>query len=371
MQGDNGEMVYAAVQKAVDDARNEGADYVYVMGHVGLHDKDAPWTYADIISHTNGIDVFLDGHSHDTEQIIMKNKDGNDVLRSAAGTKFNSIGYSIITPEEGITETNILTWANNTPAPELFNFNNAVTPVIDKIEANLSEQMNQVIGKTDVALVINDPVQKDSNGNPVRIVRTQETNLGDFIADAVRYVTGADIAFENSGGIRTGIDAGDITFGDVLNVMPFGNYICVREVSGQQILDTLEWCSRALPGENGGLLQTSGLTYEIDVSVPSPCISTENGMFESIQGERRVKNVMVNGEPIDPGKTYTVAGIDYIMVNNGSGITTFDGTPLLQDQTIQDVQTVITYIVEKLNGEVGEEYSNPYGQGRITILNGE
>ncbi len=231
--------------------------------------------------------------------------------------------------------------------------------------------MNQVIGKTEVELVVNDPVAKDSNGNPVRIVRNQETNLGDLITDAIRYVTGADIAFENGGGIRTGIDVGDITYGDVLDVVPFANYICVREVTGQQILDTLEWCSRAIPSESGGFLHSSGLTYEIDVSIPSSCVATENGMFESIQGERRVKNVMVNDEPIDPEKTYTVAGVHYIIVNRGSGITTFDGAPLLQDQTIQDVQAVITYIVEKLNGEIGEEYSNPYGQGRITILNGE
>ena len=86
-------MLYDAVQSAVDSARAEGADYVYVMGHLGLEENCSPWSYADVIGHTNGIVVFLDGHSHDTEQVVMKNKDGREVTRSGAGTKLVNIGY--------------------------------------------------------------------------------------------------------------------------------------------------------------------------------------------------------------------------------------------------------------------------------------
>ena len=91
-QDDTGEGVYQAVQKAVDDARAEGADYVVVMGHLGYYEVSSPWNYADIIANTNGIDVLLDGHSHDSEQVVMKNRDGQDVIRSACGTKLESIG---------------------------------------------------------------------------------------------------------------------------------------------------------------------------------------------------------------------------------------------------------------------------------------
>lgn len=370
-QDDTGEKLYAAVQSAIDGAKAEGADYIYVMAHCGLEEECAPWTYADIISHTSGINVFLDGHSHDTEQIVMKDKDGNDVVRSAVGTKWVGIGYSIITPEEGIKETNIISWTNKISAPEMFNFNNAATPVVKETKAKLEETMGVVVGHSDVDLIIHDPVAVDSIGKPVRIVRTQETNLGDLEADAVRTQCDADIALVGGGGIRTPIKKGDITYGDILNVAPFSNQLCVVEATGQQILDALEWGARALPSEFGGFLQVSGMSYDIDVSIPSPCKSDQNSMMTSIEGERRVRNVKVNGEPIDPAKTYTVAGLDYLLLNKGDGNTAFDGATLVKDGIKLDAQAIIEYISEDLNGSVGEEYSNPYGQGRITILNGE
>ncbi|MBP3869551.1 MAG: bifunctional metallophosphatase/5'-nucleotidase [Faecalicoccus sp.] len=370
-QDDTGEKLYAAVQSAIDGAKAEGADYIYVMGHCGLEEECAPWTYADIISHTSGINVFLDGHSHDTEQIVMKDKDGNDVVRSAVGTKWIGIGYSIITPEEGIKETNIISWTNKISAPEMFNFNNAATPVVKETKAKLEETMGVVVGHSDVDLIIHDPVAVDSIGKPVRIVRTQETNLGDLEADAIRTQCDADIALVGGGGIRTPIKKGDITYGDILNVAPFGNQLTVVEATGQQILDALEWGARALPAEFGGFLQVSGMSYDIDVSIPSPCKSDQNSMMTSIEGERRVRNVKINGEPIDPAKTYTVAGLDYLLLNKGDGNTAFDGATLVKDGIKLDAQAIIEYITEDLNGTVGEEYSNPYGQGRITILNGE
>ncbi len=370
-QDDTGEKLYAAVQSAIDGAKAEGADYIYVMAHCGLEEECAPWTYADIISHTSGINVFLDGHSHDTEQIVMKDKDGNDVIRSAVGTKWVGIGYSIITPEDGIKETNIISWTNKISAPEMFNFNNAATPVVKETKAKLEETMGVVVGHSDVDLIIHDPVAVDSIGEPVRIVRTQETNLGDLEADAVRTQCDADIALVGGGGIRTPIKKGDITYGDILNVAPFSNQLCVVEATGQQILDALEWGARALPSEFGGFLQVSGMSYDIDVSIPSPCKSDQNSMMTSIEGERRVRNVKVNGEPIDPAKTYTVAGLDYLLLNKGDGNTAFDGATLVKDGIKLDTQAIIEYISEDLNGSVGEEYSNPYGQGRITILNGE
>ena len=93
LQDETGEGVYNAVQSAVDNARKEGAEYVIVLGHLGNEEQCRPWTYADVISHTNGIDAFLDGHSHDTDQVIMKNKDGKEVPRSACGTKMQHIGW--------------------------------------------------------------------------------------------------------------------------------------------------------------------------------------------------------------------------------------------------------------------------------------
>ncbi len=370
MQDETGEALYQAVQKAVDDARAEGADYVYVMAHLGLLGVSAPYTYVDVISHTSGIDVFLDGHSHDTDQVIMKNKDGEDVVRSAVGTKMNSIGHSLISPEKGVIDTAIWSWPNKDSAPSLLNIRNEMADKVDAALAEVDEAMSGEVGSSAVDLTIFDPNEKDTNGNPIRMVRRAETNLGDLCADAVRNVTGADIGIFNGGGVRTSISKGKITLGSVISVHPFGNEICMVEVTGQQILDALEWASSAVPDEMGGFMQVSGMTYEIDVAVPSGCQKDENNMFAGIEGERRVKNVMIGGEPIDSAKTYTLAGTNYTLLAHGDGQTGFDGATLLENGTKLDYQVLIEYIEDHLGGEIGEEYADPYGQGRIKILNG-
>ena len=366
-QDETGEGVYNAVQSAVDDARAEGADYVVVLGHMGNEEECHPWTYSDVISNVSGIDVFLDGHSHDTDQVVMKDKDGKEVIRAACGTKLSCIGWCRIDTEGKIT-TGLYTWNNNESAPALLGIANKTSALVDKATSALEKKLKKVVASSEVLLTINDPEEVDANGKPIRMVRRAETNLGDLCADAYRIQSGADIAFVNGGGIRVSINAGKITLNDILKVHPFGNAMCVIEVTGQQILDALEWGARAVPGENGGFLQVSGLSYEIHSYIESPCKSDENSMFAGIEGERRVQNVLVDGKPIDPEATYTLASHDYMLLNNGDGYTMFDGAPLLQDRVKLDNQVLIDYITETLEGVIGEEYEDLTGEGRIVIV---
>jgi len=366
-----GESLYAAVQNAVDAARAEGADLVYVMGHCGLELDAQPWTYADIIEHTRGIDVFFDGHSHDTEQVVMKNMDGEDVVRSACGTKLQCIGYSHISSDGEVLETGIWSWPNKTAAPELLGIDNEIGARVEEALGALAEQMGEVIAYTPYELTINDPEAVDGSGNPVRMVRRAETNMGDLCADAYRDQAQADIAFVNGGGVRISIGKGDITYGDILSLAPFGNMLCVIEVTGQDILDALEWGVRSVPRENGSFPQVSGLSFEVDVSIESPCIADDDDMFLAIEGERRVKNVLVSGEPIDPERVYTLAGHDYMLLQIADGYTMFRDAPILQDKVKLDNQLIIDYIRDTLGGTIGEEYADPYGQGRIVILQPE
>ena len=366
-QDETGEGVYNAVQSAVDDARAEGADYVVVLGHMGNEEECHPWTYSDVISNVSGINVFLDGHSHDTDQVVMKDKDGKEVIRAACGTKLSCIGWCRIDTEGKIT-TGLYTWNNNESAPALLGIANKTSAFVDKATSALEKKLKEVVASSEVLLTINDPEEVDANGKPIRMVRRAETNLGDLCADAYRIQSGADIAFVNGGGIRVSINAGKITLNDILKVHPFGNAMCVIEVTGQQILDALEWGARAVPGENGGFLQVSGLSYEIHSYIESPCKSDENSMFAGIEGERRVQNVLVDGKPIDPEATYTLASHDYMLLNNGDGYTMFDGAPLLQDRVKLDNQVLIDYITETLEGVIGEEYEDLTGEGRIVIV---
>ena len=367
LQDESGEGVYNAVQKAVDDARAEGADYVYVLGHLGLYSYLYPWTYADVIEHTNGFDVFLDGHSHDTEQVVMKNKDGKDVVRSSCGTKLNAIGYSEISKDKGIVDTNIWTWDNKVCAADLLGIENNITKKIDEVNKSIEEITGKEIATSDVDLTINDPEEKDNNGKPIRVIRMAETNLSDLISDAIRIRTDADIGLINGGGIRVGIDKGSITYGDVVNVMPFNNAVCIVEATGQQIIDALEWGVHGMPGEFGGFLHCSGMTYEVNSQIPSSCTTDNEELFAEVTGERRVSNVKVGGEPIDPKKTYTVAGIDYPLLNHGDGQTAFNGAKVISENFDTDCQVLIDYIIEDLGGEIGTEYADPYGSGRVVI----
>ena len=366
-QDESGEGVYSAVQSAVDDARAEGADYVVVMGHLGNEEACRPWTYDDVISNTNGIDVFLDGHSHDTDQVVMKNKDGEDVLRSACGTKLACIGWCRI-DTEGKISTGLYTWNNSDPVPALLGIQNEMSEAVAASTDTLNEKLGEVVASSQVDLTISDPVEVDANGRPIRMVRRAETNLGDLCADAYLNQSGADIAFVNGGGIRTNIAAGDITLNDILKVHPFGNAMCVIEVTGQQILDALEWGARAIPSENGGFLQVAGLSYEIHSYIESSCVADENNMFTGVEGEYRVKNVMVGGEPLDMDKIYTLASHNYMLLEHGDGYTMFDGARILQNSVKLDNQVLIDYITESLGGVIGPEYEELTGQGRIVIV---
>ena len=368
MQDETGEKLYQAVQSAVDAARAEGADYVYLLAHLGNDMTCSPWTYADVISNTNGIDVVLDGHSHDTEQVVMKNKDGNAVPRSACGTKLNAIGYSRISAEKGIEETNIWSWPNSVSVVKLFHIENSMQDIITKELREINEQMGKPIARSEVMLTVNDPEAKDDSGNPIRMIRRAETNMGDFCADAVRSVRNCDIGILGGGNIRANIEIGDVNYLNIKYIFPWGNDIVVVEATGGQILDALEWGSRMVPEESGSFLQVSGLTYEVDVTIPSSCVADVNGLFDHVAGERRVKNVTVAGEPIDPDKTYTVASVDYVLLLHGDGFTSFDGATLVADKIKKDDELLIDYIVDTLGGTIGEEYADPYGQGRITIL---
>lgn len=367
-EGDNGKELYKAVQGAVNAAKKKGAQYVIAIGHLGIDDQSSPWRSTDVIMNTTGIDAFIDGHSHSTVVgDLVQNKDGKDVILTQTGTKLGTLGRLVINGKDGSITTNLVKGyaKQDTTAADF----------IADIEKSFSDDLAAKIGNTEVALTVLDPATNK------RMVRSRETNLGDLSADAYRYVLGngktgaesgpADIAFVNGGGIRADINAGDITFGEVIAVHPFNNVGCVVKATGQEVLDALEMAARVAPDENGGFLQVSGLTYTIDTSVASTVVVDDKKNFVKVAGDYRVKDVKVGGEALDVSKTYTLASHNYMLLNGGDGINMFRDNEIVVQPVILDNQVLINYIKDYLNGVVGSQYSNPYGQGRILIKDGK
>lgn len=369
-QGENGQELYDRVQDTVDAARADGADYVVALAHLGEDLASRPWMSTEVIANTTGIDAVLDGHSHtvDAEQIV-KNADGEDVVLSQTGTKAESIGQLTIDPATGEMSTQLVKLADvATDSPAY----TAAQTYIQGIQEKYQDVVAEVVATSDVTLTVSDPATGD------RRVRSAETNMGDFCADAYREVMGADIGFVNGGGVRADIKAGDVTYGDIIAVHPFGNMACLAEVSGQQILDALELGSMYVgTAESGGFLQVSGLKYTINTQLPSSVVVDDTGAFVEVSGARRVSDVQVENretgayEPLDPAATYTLAGHNYMLKQGGDGFTMFgeDNIKLLLDETMVDNEVLIDYLTENLDGVIGEEYADPYGQGRITINN--
>jgi len=364
--GGQGQELYDCVQQAVDEARGEGADYVVAMAHLGIDNGSSPWTSLEVIANTTGIDVMLDGHSHDTVACQeVKNQDGKPVLLSQTGTKFAAIGKLAI-GGDGVLSTELITDYGDRDNASY----KSTQELIQSIQADYSEMISETIAVSEVPLVFGNEDESQW------LIRTEETNLGDLCADAYRTIMDADVAFVNGGGIRGPIGAGDVTYGDIIQVHPYSNMICLVEVTGQQLLDALEFAYRnAGNGEDGNFLQISGMKVTVDTGIPSSVELDENKMFVSVAGQRRVVSAQVWDEEqssfvdIDANEHYTLASHDYMLYSQGGGFTMFgkENVAVLKDASYVDSQVLIDYITQALGGTISEAQYG-HSDGRVNIV---
>lgn len=325
------------VQRAVDEARKAGADYVIVDSHLG---EELTARHSDshtLVANTSGIDIVLDGHSH---AVIVSdtilNKEGKPIVVTQTGTKFANIGKLLITPDGRMTTSLI-------PIERVMEKDPFVAHVVDSIHSMLNEQTSRVICHSEVPLRI-----LDDEGNEIH--RVGETTAGDIVADAFRMVTGSDISVLNSGSIRNEVKAGDLTYGDLLSMLPYDNYVIVAEVKGCTIIAMLEKLMSFLPKPDGQFPQVSGMRFTVD------------------EREHRVGDVQIlnsntqHYEPINPARTYTVATTKYC-VTDGGLYNTLKGSKITWEtkRTYNDI--FIEFVTKNLNGHIGQEYAQP--QGRI------
>lgn len=332
--------LYEVVQKAVNEAREKGADYVIMLSHIGEDDNVCHTISHELVKATNGIDVVLDGHTHSVvPHVTVNNKDGQPVIITQTGTKFAHVGKLLIR-KDGRKSTHLI------PLNNISQVSEKVKAATDKVKEDYEAKVNRHICKSEVALSILDERGKQA-------VRLRETNAGDIVADAYRYVTGAQIAITNGGGIRTSTKAGELSYGDIIALLPYENYVELLEVSGQKIIDVLNACTKFLPTENGDFPQVSGLKYTIDLNntprVTDVKVLQEDGSYTAI----------------NPNATYTLGTIDYCVTGGGLQ-KILKNEKVLKQNIMLYSEALIEYVTKKLGGHIGNEYAAP--QGRITIL---
>ena len=363
--GASGDTLYSRVQKNIDECLSDGADYVVLLTHLGSGDSYSPFSSNELAQNTVGADAVLDGHAHTlTPCRVEQNRDGEDVLISSPGYGFEAFGQLTIT-----ANGNVISSVINYYAPE----DSEVADRVANVKSLYEAELIKPVGTSEVSLL-----REGSDGS--YLVRCRETAIGNFCADAFRAAAGADIAVENGGSIRADILPGDITYGDIMALHPFGNTLCVIKVTGSTILDMLEMSCAATTGEtmkdgepvgiSGGFLQVSGLKFTVDTSVPSSVVKDSDGSFVSVDGARRVKDVLVQGAdgayaPIDPDAEYTLASNNYIVKDGGDGYSMFSDCEIQIDGSIMDYQVILDYLTDTLGGSIGTAYAQT--EGRITV----
>ena len=393
--GEDGTALYADVQAAIDGI--DGADVVIALGHLGVDPSSQPWTSEDVIANVSGLDAFIDGHSH-TELALKEvaDKDGNPVALTQTGEYFGNIGMMVIDGETGTIQTDLITYEELTEVvkdeagnPVLNDKGEEQTEVVGYAfvselyagstwlsDANVSAtkdawltevdtQLGAKIGET--ALTLDN---YDADGN--RLVRSQETNTGDFCADALYYLfdnmgLDVDVAIMNGGGVRNKAVTGELTYQVDKNIHTFGNVACLQTITGQQLLDALEWGARSAgTGEEcGGFLQVSGITYKIDTDWPASIQADEKGVWVGgPTGGYRVHDVQIYNkeaqayEPIDLAANYNLAGYNYTLRDLGDGFNMFSGAVNVLDYVMEDYMVLANYI-QAFEGGVVDAANSP------------
>jgi len=417
--GEDGSALYADVQLAIDTVKDQ-ADYVIALGHLGDDPASQPWTSEETIAKVSGLDAFIDGHSHST--VVGKevsDKDGNAVLLTQTGEYFNAVGMMLIDGETGEISTDLIGYneltepvvdENGEPVlnedgeqemevvgyefvSELYSgaswcSDADVKAIQDAWMSEVDEKLGAVIGST--ALTFDN---YDAEGN--RLVRSQETNTGDFAADALYYLfdnmgLDVDVAIMNGGGVRNKAVTGEISYKTCKDIHTFGNVACLQTITGQQLLDALEWGARgAGTGEEiGGFLHVSGITYMIDGEWPESTQKDDKGVWIGAPtGGYRVHNVQVYNkdtgayEPLDLEAKYNLAGYNYTLRDLGDGFNMFSSAVNVLDYVMEDYMVLANYVqgfeggaVEAANSPLLVkypglllDYSNVNGSGRISF----
>ena len=349
---------YASAQLAVDGLKEQEADLVIGLVHLGVDAESAANGYRSIDLYENvpGIDFLIDGHSH----TVMTAGENGEPIQST-GTAFQNVGVIVIDNETKTIEDNFLMSTDGIAA------NGLIAATAQGIIDTVDMEYGTPFATTEYFL----------NGERDPGNRTEQTNLGSLITDAMvwsvvsaggleAYYDAPVVGITNGGGIRASINVGEITKKDINTVLPFGNTVAVVYVSGAELLEALEASTFCTPDAIGGFPQTSGIEWVLDTTA-----AYDQGEIYTLDGKEssyyapasinRVSIISVNGEPFDEAATYAVvtnnfcaAGGDTYNVFNRAFAEGFGF-----DTGIPMDEAVMAYVTDVLDGVIGEAYAEP------------
>jgi len=328
-----------AVQAEVDRLTAEGVSKIIVLSHSGYE------TDKTIAAETTGVDVIVGGHSH----TLLSNTDDG-----AAGPYPTMVGQTAIVQAYGygkfLVELNVtfddagvvLAAVGDPLVMDAAVSEDETTKArIGELAQPLEEIRQKVVAETTEA------IEGDRS-----VCRAQECPMGNLVADAMLDRVkdqGISIAIQNGGGLRASIDAGPVTMGEVLTVLPFQNTLSTFFVSGQTIVAALENGFSQVEEGAGRFPQVAGLRVTWDPEAePGARVSSVEVMKDGAWG------------PIDPSETYGVVSNNYVR-NGGDGYKMFvdardvyDFGPDLVDVTAEFLAANAPY--------------TPYTDGRIATV---
>ena len=368
-----GEEMFDLARAEVQLLEDAHCEYIVCLGHLGIDAESTGNRSIDLLEEVDGIDVFIDGHSHSTQDIIValggtQTQVGDVVVTSgtdmvngtvltSTGTKLENVGVVTIGEDGRVS-------AKSYPLDSLTDADQTVADRAAAIQAKIDKEYGAAFAKTEV----------DLNGEKEPGNRTEETNLGDLITDALvwgaeKEGTHVDAAVTNGGGIRASIAKGDITKKDINTVLPFGNTLSIVKVTGAELLKALEASTYCTPTAIGGFPQVSGITFTVDTTKAYDRGDLYPGStYYGPKSIQRVSIQTVGGKAFDKNATYTIATNDF-MAAGGDTYYAFAAASVNYDLGLPMDEVVMDYITDELDGVVtAEDYGAP--NGRITIEKG-
>lgn len=349
---------YVCAQAQVDELKTQGADLVICLSHLGVDEESAldGNRSVDLYANTNGIDFMIDGHSH----TVMTAGSAGEPVQST-GTKCDNIGIVQIDNATKTIDDHYLITLENL-AQEVTTSANA-----NLIFQRVNSEYDKVLGHTAI----------DLNGQKDPGNRTQETNLGDLITDALKWSVLKEkdalsvdedhvVAITNGGGIRASIDAGAITKNDINTVLPFGNTIAVVYVTGEELLEVLEASTFCTPSAIGGYPQTSGIKFTIDTTKPyQQGEAYPDSTYYAPAAITRVTIESINGKPFSLTDTYAVVTNNFCAAGGDTYYRFLSASDQFDTGIVMD-EAVMAYVSEVLGGNVtADKYGDVRGDQTI------